>query len=197
MNLENFETKEQKNMKVKEHIFDVALSMMKQIGYDNLTIRMICSEANISTGMFYKHFHSKEDLLAFYYDKAQQDFDSIINEQLHDLPLDQKLVSFYVWICQFTSNLGIDFCRNFFHSKNQRMNTTLFHNKLIEITSQCIREAIREGFVLSEGRTPDAVSKDLCVIVKGIIFDWSSHEGSYDMSIYCHQMLNRCIRGLL
>lgn len=73
MNLDYFETKEMKNRKMKEHIFNVTLSMMmKQIGFENLTIRMICQEAEISTEMFYKHFSSKENLLAFYYDKAQK-----------------------------------------------------------------------------------------------------------------------------
>ena len=64
MDYTNFETKDMKNRKLKEHIFDVALTLMKQIGYDNITIRMICTEAGISTGMFYKHFSSKEDILA-------------------------------------------------------------------------------------------------------------------------------------
>lgn len=197
MNFENFETKEQKNRKLKEHIFNVALSMMKQIGYDNITIRMICTEAGISTGMFYKHFNSKEKILAFYYDKAQEDFDTIINEQLSHLPIKEQLVQFYVWICKFTADLGVDFCRNFFHSKNELMNTNLFNNKLIEITNKCINEAINNGFELSSGRTPYAISKDLCVMVKGIIFDWSAHEGSYDMAEFCEQLLSRCIDGLM
>ncbi|MCI9272204.1 MAG: TetR/AcrR family transcriptional regulator [Dorea sp.] len=197
MNLDNFETKEMKNRKMKEHIFNVALSMMKQIGFENLTIRMICQEAEISTGMFYKHFSSKENLLAFYYDKAQEDFDSVINEQLTDLPIKDQLIQFYVWICHFTSDLGVDFCRNFFHSKNELMNTNLFNNKLIEITNKCIEDAVAKGFKLSPDRTPHKVSKDLCVMIKGIIFDWSAHAGSYDMAKFAEDMLTHCMEGLL
>lgn len=197
MNLKNFETKEEKNKRIKEHIFDVALSMMKQIGYDNITIRMICKEADISTGMFYKHFNSKEKILAFYYDKAQEDFETIINEQLSQLSIKDQLIQFYVWICKFTADLGVDFCRNFFQSKNELMNTNLFNNKLIEITNRCIEDAIKNGFKLSKGRTPESVSKDLCIMVKGIIFDWSAHGGCYDMSDFCKQLLTRCMDGLL
>ena len=197
MDYTNFETKDMKNRKLKEHIFNVALTLMKQIGYDNITIRMICTEAGISTGMFYKHFSSKEDILAFYYDKAQSDFDEVIDKQLAGLPLPQQLVAFYVWVCEFTADLGVDFCRNFFSSKNQRMNTNLFHNKMIEMTSRCIEAACEKGFQLSSGRTPYAVSKDLCVMVKGIIFDWSAHEGSYDMAEFAQDLLSRCIGGLL
>lgn len=197
MDYRNFETKDMKNKKLKEHIFNVALELMRQIGYDNITVRMICGEADISTGMFYKYFDSKEDLLAFYYDKAQGDFEEVVNQQLAGLPIREQLIQFYIWICKFTADLGVDFCRNFFSSKNQRMNTHLFHNKLIEITNRCIEEAVENGFVLTPGHTPQQVSKDLCVIVKGIIFDWSAHEGSYDMPEFAGELLSRCMDGLL
>lgn len=197
MDYSNFETRDMKNRKLKEHIFQVALSLMQQIGYDNITVRMICQEAGISTGMFYQHFHSKEDILAFYYDKAKGDFDEVINQQLAGLPLPDQLVSFYVWVCGFTADLGVDFCRNFFSSKNKQMNTNLFHNQMIEMTNRCIESACEQGFQLSPGRTPYAVSKALCVMVKGVIFDWSAHEGSYDMAEFAKNLLSRCIHGLL
>ena len=71
MNTMNIETKEIKNKKLKQRIFDVALGLMNEIGFENVTIRMICQGADISTGMFYQHFSNKEDLLAYYYDEAQ------------------------------------------------------------------------------------------------------------------------------
>ena len=44
MDYSNYETREMKNKRVKETIFDVALALMKQIGFENITIRMICKE---------------------------------------------------------------------------------------------------------------------------------------------------------
>ena len=32
---------------------------------------------------------------------------------------------------------------------------------------------------------------------KRIIFDWSAHEGSYDMAEFAQGLLSRCIGGLL
>ena len=197
MDLSNFETKDMKNARLKEHIFDAALSLMKQIGFDNVTIRMICSEAEISTGMFYKHFNSKEGILGFYYDKAQGGFDAVGNQKLSGLPVRDQLVQFYVWVCRFTSDMGVDFCKNFFNSKNDAMNTDVFNNKLMQITNRCLEDAIAKGFTLSADRTPYKVSKDLCVIVKGIIFDWSAHNGEYDMAEYAETLLSTCIDALL
>ena len=35
--------------------------------YNGMTIREICEEAGISTGMFYRHFRSKNDVLSIAY----------------------------------------------------------------------------------------------------------------------------------
>lgn len=197
MNHPQYETKESKNLKIKNHIFEVALSLMKEIGYDNLTIRKICKMANVSIGMFYRHFKSKEDLLSFYYVKAQKSFDDVIKNTLTDMTIEEQLISFYAWLCKFTEELGLDFCRNFFNSKNEVMNTDLFKNKVIEITNIILEDAVKNGFTISNGRTPYDVSKDLCVLVKGAIFDWSAHEGSYDMTEFTVGLIRRCLKGIL
>ncbi len=191
------ETKEMKNKKMKQHIFDVALSMMKEIGFENITLRMICQEANVSTGMFYQHFANKDDLLTYYYDEAQDKFEEVINSKLKDLEIKEQLIEFYVWIFEFTSEFGVDFCRNFFNSKNKAMNTNLFHNRIMEITNRAMEDAIAKGYQLSPGRTPYQVSKYLCVMAKGVIFDWSAHEGSYNMAEFGRRLITLTIDGLL
>ncbi len=191
------ETKEMKNKKMKQHIFDVALNLMNEVGFENITIRMICLEADISTGMFYQHFSNKEDLLAYYYDEAQEKFDAVINDKLRGKEIRELLIEFYAWLFEFTAGLGVDFCRNFFSSKNKAMNTNLFHNRIIDITNRAMEDAISKGYHLSPGRTPYQVSKYLCVMAKGVIFDWSAHEGSYDMAEFGRNLITLTIDGLL
>ena len=197
MNLQNYETKDMRNSKMKRHILDVALPIMRQIGYDNLTIRMICNEAGISTGMFYQHFSSKEDLLACYSVLAEENFETHMDIQLSELPLREQLVEFSTWICTFTSNLGPDFCRNFFSSKSKSVNTDRFKNMLRDTINTCLEKAVSDGFQFTPGRTLQAISRDISVIIRGIIFDWSVQEGSYDMAEYSRELFNRCIDGLL
>ncbi len=191
------ETKEIKNKKLKQRIFDVALELMNEIGFENVTIRMICQGADISTGMFYQHFSNKEDLLAYYYDEAQEKFDAVINNKLADKDIKEQLIEFYVWLFEFTSELGVDFCRNFFNSKNKAMNTNVFHNRIMDITNRAMEDAIAKGFALSSGRTPYQVSKYLCVMAKGVIFDWSAHDGSYNMAEFGRKLITLTIDGLL
>ncbi|AIF52925.1 TetR/AcrR family transcriptional regulator [Pelosinus sp. UFO1] len=196
MNHPQYETKHSRDLKIKNHIFEVALTIMKEIGYENLTIRKICEVADISTGKFYSHFKSKEDLLDFYYVKTQESIGDIVKENLEGMDIEEQLITFYISLCKFTTDLGLDFCRNFFNPKNKEVNAT-FHNKVIETTNLYLENAIKNGLVISNGRTPYEVSMDLCVITKGVFFDWSANEGSYDMSEFMDGLLRRCLKGVL
>ncbi|WCM60721.1 TetR/AcrR family transcriptional regulator [Paenibacillus polymyxa] len=47
-------------MNTKKKLFQAALQLMKNRGYDNFTVREVCQLAETSTGNFYNHFNSKE-----------------------------------------------------------------------------------------------------------------------------------------
>ena len=49
--------------KTEEAILRSALTLMRQQGYDKVSVRDICNHAGITTGAFYHHFPSKEALL--------------------------------------------------------------------------------------------------------------------------------------
>ena len=106
-------------------------------------------------------------------------------------------VIFYINLCNSTASLGVDFCRNYFNPKNEEMNNTIFHDKVKETTNSYLENAIKTGLVISNGRTAYEVSNDLCVISKGIFFDWSANEGRYDISKYIDGLLRRCLKGIL
>jgi AcrR family transcriptional regulator len=189
--------KEQKNLEIKNKVFGVATKLIEEMGYESVTVREICAAAGISTGMFYRHFTSKEDLLSFYYDKAVEEFYGGVAEKLEGLPLEEQLVRFEVWLGRFTQGCGLDFNRSLYVSTNKIMNTELVHNRMIEITDGIIERAVSAGYVLSEGRTPHAISRDLCIISKGVIFDWCAHDGNYDLGERIDELLRRIIGSLL
>ena len=189
------EEKEQQLQKLKQKIFDTTMEMLHERSFADLTIREICASVQISTGMFYKLYSSKLELLSYYYDKLVEDYPREYDEELSSLPIKEQLIAFYRWVCDFTQSLGDDFCRNFFDSKNEVMDANLFQNQLMLLTDSLLEKASQEGLILS--RPPHEISKDLCVIVKGVIFDWSARHGGYDMSAFAVRLLSQVISPLL
>jgi AcrR family transcriptional regulator len=58
-----------KGQETQQKIIDTALSMIRNQGFDEVTIRAICEKAKIGLGTFYHYFRSKEDVLLAYIDE--------------------------------------------------------------------------------------------------------------------------------
>lgn len=56
----------QKGLRSRQHIIDVAMTMIRSQGYAETTIQNICIEVGIGIGTFYHYFRSKEDVLLAY-----------------------------------------------------------------------------------------------------------------------------------
>jgi AcrR family transcriptional regulator len=57
----------QKDNETKKKILTLALKLIKEQGYDNVTLNDICTASDISKHTFYYYFHSKDDILREFY----------------------------------------------------------------------------------------------------------------------------------
>ena len=183
--------------KEKKRIFDVALALMEELGYDNLNIRKICEEADISIGKFYRYFQSKQEILSFFYKQLESTFRDKVDDQLENLDIQDQLIQFYVWFNGYISSFGIEFVKNFFNTQNPLLNTHVYNNEIIIITDDLLIRAIQDGYRLPEETTVRGISSDICVVVKGIIFEWCVRRGEFNIEQYTQELLNKCIEGIL
>ena len=56
------ERRKEQAQKTETAILNAALELMRQDGFEAVTVRDICKHAGITTGAFYHHFKSKEEL---------------------------------------------------------------------------------------------------------------------------------------
>lgn len=184
-----------KDNQEKQRIFDIAMALMDDIGYEKMTIRRICQEAEISTGKFYHYFCSKQELLSFFYQKAQEKYISDCQANLANKDLRTQIIDFYVWYAEYVENFGIEFVSNFFTHTNPALNMHIYNNPIIQITDDLLINAIQSGYVLKQNQTVREISNDLCIIVKGIIFDWCIRHGEYSLKESVNHLLSKCIEG--
>lgn len=57
------QTRKEKAAATKENIFSTAVGLIKEMGYDAVTVSEICRQAGIAKGTFYVHYTSKEDVI--------------------------------------------------------------------------------------------------------------------------------------
>src|SRR5690606_20355389 len=51
----------------KDNMCEVAISMFNELGYEKVSINMICSRLKVTRGSFYHHFKSKNELLLYWF----------------------------------------------------------------------------------------------------------------------------------
>ncbi len=175
-------------------IFKTAIKLLNEFGYDKLTIRKICEESNTSIGSFYHHFDNKDDLLSYYYTEAQNVYLTQKKAEIENKNIKEKLLLFYIWYVEYTQSFGLDFCTNFFNSKNKGINTNLLYNSIFETTVTYLDSAKDQ---IIDGRNYRQVANDLCVICKGIIFDWCTHDGDYDMVKYTDELVSLYLNSVI
>ena len=188
-----------KRQKAREKIFESALQLLKEFGYEYLTIGNICEVAGISTGNFYHYFDSKESLLSQFFIDAYEKF---LNEEgqpdTGDLVSD--IIAYYCAYADFCEEHGLEFIRNFYSPYNRVLDMTPsgggeneFGLTSMNETRDKIERAREAGFFSAD---IDAVqmAQDLCNIEKGIIFNWCVSEGSFHISDETRRLLTHYLQ---
>lgn len=61
--MERRSTRREKAAETKQKIFETAVRLIKENGYNNVTVSEICRAAGVAKGSFYVHYNSKEDVV--------------------------------------------------------------------------------------------------------------------------------------
>lgn len=183
----------------KKRIFDIALELMNEVGYEGLSIRTLCTKAQISTGKFYTYFRSKLDLLCYCFDEAIVSFqDEVVKyENWDDMDIKDQIVNFYIWYVEYVADFGLEFVKNFYTNDNQALNISAYNNVVVGLTETFFQKAVQKGYVIPDDKSIHEIAADFCVIVKGCIFQWCLQRGGFSLPEYTKDLLTRCVRGLL
>lgn len=180
--------------KTRELIFQTAVELLKKEGYDRLTIRKICTASGTSNGSFYHFFKSKDELLAYYYSMSADRFLEEHTEEMEHADLAEQMMITYRYYIRYSADYGVDFCMNFFNAKNRAIDPAYMYNAFYEISRKYLHEKENE---LKEGNTADQVARELCILAKGIIFDWATKRGAFDISETAERMFRAYLTGVV
>lgn len=191
------ERKLEKQQHIQTLVFDTTTQLMKRYSFDEITIRMICAEANISIGMFYRNFNGKTDILSFFYQKALNDYKTILTTQ-HALDFKEKLITYYLWVASYTASFGNDFIKHFYTPGNNTIKADSETNEIASLSNQILQDAIdHQEYTLPKDRKVIDITHDFLVLIKGIMLDWAINDGSYDLLVYTSEYLEKITDILL
>ncbi len=189
-----------KSQQTKDKIYQAALQLLKQYGYEYITVSNICHLAEVSTGSFYHFFDSKDTLMANFFYEAYEKMPR--EEKTFDNPIDEIIegLCFYSEFCQ---SQGLDFIRHFYTPFNKAMDSRhalnangKFDLPLLADAGEKIKKYISSGYLKSE-TDPYQLANDLCTIEKGIIFEWCTSDGSFTIKDKTHLLLSNYVKAFV
>lgn len=181
----------------KEALLEAIIELAKEKGYEKITIRDICRKAGISTGSFYHHYHSKEELAK----EAYYQIDRLITEEfIENCKKQSSEKNLYtlleVYIRYVVEEVGM-IIKEYYKIMLEETDISVFnperlyYRALESALVNCVQDNI-----ISE---PDDYSEltEYCIrFVRGLIFDWSVRNGSYDIQKQLQIDFKRLIKSL-
>lgn len=162
----------------KDNMCEVSVHMFKELGYDNVSISMICNRLNVTRGSFYHHFNSKNELLLYW-------FSSQINQNiLLDTRLGsprQILKKHALDYANVISEVGHDLIYHILMAEFElegKHFSTYFDAEGPSI--ELIRQAIERNEIHS-GMPPKALIDVFSDAVIGAIVMWKFDNGQFDI----------------
>ena len=167
-----------KTSETQEIIFDAAMSLMSEKGFQGTTVRDICSAAGIPVGTFYNCYKSKMDILKRIYDEGDAYICNAISAEAEGLGAIEQLRLFSEYYARLNEQTGIEVLRVLFYPSNEWFSINrpmqLFIRNLVEAGQ-------REGAIRGE-RSADEIIDCLFDILRGICYNWCVCDGAFDLA---------------
>ena len=110
MSMEKTNKREKQKAATKIALFKAATSLIKKNGFDKVSVRDIANAADVTTGAFYVHFRSKEDIVSqvFYENLNDYIMHSISDLGQENLDPADHLIAILIAELKFANNIGVE-----------------------------------------------------------------------------------------
>ena len=187
-----------KQMEKRRSIIEKATNLMNEVGFESLTVRMICDAADISSGTFYHYFENKTDLIIELFSLIDDYFEENVLERLSYENELVNIIRFCSGFSEFVMQTGV--------AKSKLINSMFpvyskggHHEErgriLYRELNAIINRGQEKGQITTE-YTVDQLVDMILVMVRGYCFDWARREGEYDLVKYTEEMITLFVRGL-
>lgn len=165
----------------KLRITQIATDLFKKKGFENVKIQKICDAAKISTGAFYHHFKSKNEIINTGYEQV----DLLLKERFYSKTFNsniEKIIYLLDEGCTLLQDLGWIFVGDVYKSLLSIDESYTFKpDRFLTLEIKSAIELAIEADELQSNISSDALTKTLLRISRGVVFDWCLHQGGYNL----------------
>jgi AcrR family transcriptional regulator len=174
----------------RKHIYDTAMRLMGERGYDEVSIADIVKAAEVSTGSFYHYFKTKDHIFFEVYAQADEYFLEEVVPRLEGPPR-ERIVQYFDHYARFNVERGLEHARMIFNTHNKH-----FADKsrfMIQAFCAMMRDCAADGSLAVEW-SPDEITEFLFTVARGLVFEWCINDGAFDLEKRMSQYIGHLAR---
>lgn len=184
--------KYKKTVATRENVYNAAMSVMAEKGYQGATIRDICMRANVSPATFYSYYHTKSDILSDIYLMGDTFYLNIFPKTLEGKDGLEQLRMFTSSYAQLNVSTGLEAMRLLYNPENEWfIKPRPLWDSLLDI----VVRGQSEG-VLTTDLGADRLMEDILTLLRGVCYLWCIKNASFDLEERMLETLNLFIRGI-
>lgn len=180
--------RKEKAILTKTKVFETAIELIKERGYDSVTISQICEKAGVAKGTFYVHYKSKEDIIkeSYYSDMSQfvlEQYQKLISKD-KNISIKGKIEKFLISEFMFANYVGYTMtCRAYVTNLNECILGDSKHFEKREFTKD-LKKLILEGVAKKAFETDQTVEEIFLYLesfVRGLMASWCFSNAEFDI----------------
>lgn len=188
--------------KTAEMLYQAAVELIQENGYENTTVSSITKRAGVSTGTFYVHFKSKEDIVReiFFSDYEKlitTKFPAFLKE--HPEASVAEKITYFLWLkIPFVMEKGIDVTTltyMTFFSEAMDKTKPLKEWTMLATLQELLLEA-EEKHLLKADYTAEAAFEILYSAIRGNVITWILTRGQFDLEARTKTSLHLMLQEL-
>lgn len=186
-------SRELQAQKTKDKIYKTSIKLFKSKGFDNVTIQEIAKSANISVGLFYNYFKSKNDILYQRFIIADELFNESFKKGIKGDTVKEKIKNYMLFYIDFVISNPYDFTKILYNNNN-----TLFIKEgraMQTLLDPIIEEGLRNEEITVDMKISE-INEYLYQAMRGLIFHWCLHNGDFDLHQRAEKYLDLLIKPL-
>ena len=189
--------RDKKSFETRHKILLAADQLINTYGVSALTVKNICDLAEVSNGTFFHYFDTKETLIADYmhysYDKYTES-NPFIDDETDYL---KNIIQIHLHNIDYTKTIGVEFVRYYYNINNPNLlnRGNMQRERYSRFILEQVQKSQKEKYI-KDTLSAEEIGADICMVAKGVIFEWGLCGDSFDISHSISKMLKSYLRSV-
>ena len=118
MTIEKMTQRAQQAVRTRKKIFDVSIELIREHGFDGVTIENISKKAGVSVGAFYHYFETKSQVIFEIMNRIDEHFEKEVKSQLNGTSF-EKITAFFGFYADYVLLSDLVFIRRLYTTENK------------------------------------------------------------------------------